>query len=58
VFELDYEAAEQLELVGETIVAERSRVFHFTLDDRRFEVELVDEYGLMRAARLGWTDNV
>jgi hypothetical protein len=58
VFELDYEAAERLELVGEKIVAESSRVFHFTLDDRRFEVELVDECGLIRAARLGWTYNL
>lgn len=58
VFELGYEAGEQLELVGEEILADRSRVFRFTLGDRRFEVELVDEDGLVRAARLGWTDNV
>lgn len=55
VFELGYEAAEQLELVGEEILADGLRLFCFTLDDRRFEVELVDEYGLVRAARLGWS---
>ena len=55
---MGYEAGEQLELVGEEILADRSRVFRFTLDDRRFEIELVDEYGLVRAARLGRTENL
>lgn len=55
VFELGYEAGEQLKLAGEEIVGDGSWVFRFTLDHRRFEVELVDEYGLVRAARLGWS---
>ncbi|HEV2810869.1 MAG TPA: hypothetical protein VGV93_10805 [Acidimicrobiales bacterium] len=55
-FGLAYEEAEQLELVGEEISGDGSRLFRFRLDDRRFEAELVDEYGLVRIGRLGWTD--
>lgn len=56
-FGLTHEDGEQLELVGEEIIlADGSRLFRFRVDDRRFEAELVDEYGLVRIGRLGWTD--
>lgn len=55
-FNLAHEDGEQLEVVGEEISGDGSRLFRFRLNDRRFEAELVDEYGLVRVGRLGWTD--
>lgn len=57
-FQLDYDAAERLEVVGETVVGGgESWVVRFALEGRRFEVELLDEYGLIRVGRLGWHDD-
>ncbi len=55
-FDLDHETTGQLELAGEEIRGDGSRLLRFVLCDRRFEVELLDEYGLVRVGRLGWSD--
>jgi hypothetical protein len=56
-FELGYDAAERLEVVGETVVGGgASWVVRFALEGRRFEVELLDECGLVRVGRLGWSE--
>lgn len=45
-----------LELVGEEERGDGSRLVRFRDGDRRYEVELLDEFGLVRIGRLGWSE--
>jgi hypothetical protein len=53
-FDLSDGEAEQLAVVGGEELADGSRVVRYQLDERRYEVELVERDGLIEIARVGW----
>jgi hypothetical protein len=59
-FELDTDEEtgdrQSLALAGEEERSDGSRVVRFRDGDRRYEVEFVDEAGLVAIGRIGWTD--
>lgn len=51
-FGLDDDA--ELDLVAEEHRPDGSRLFRFAYDDKQYEVEILDEEGLVKIGRIGW----